>query len=350
MSDPAHDPYAPPQADLDPSRGVFRQRVLPFMARFPILVGALAGLLLRGLFSGGPGSAWSAMAGAFIFAAPMVVGAVTVYLAERQEPRTWAYYLYAPAMATMLFVGGSLITLFEGLICAILIVPVFGLMGALGGLVMGAVCRFTGWPKQVLAAIAMLPVALGVVGDWLPAPTRHSAVERSLRIEASPETVWAHLHAATDIRAEEVQHAWAFRIGAPMPQSGVTRVTPEGRVRETRWGRQVRFEELIADEDWEPARRVRWIYRFSADSFPPGSLDDHVVIGGHYFDLVDTSYTLRPDGAATVVIMRANYRLSTQFNVYADLIAQWLLGDFGEVILGFYKTRSEAGPPPRNTP
>lgn len=153
--------------------------------------------------------------------------------------------------------------------------------------------------------------------------------------------MWRHLNAATDIRPDEVKNAWAFRIGVPMPVSGVTRQAAQGRIRETTWGRNVHFDEVVAESDWEPLRRIRWTYRFAPDSFPPGSLDDHVLIGGHYFDLIDTTYSLRPEGASTVVSMRVNYRISTQFNLYANWMAQWLLGDFGDVILGFYKHRSE---------
>ena len=36
---------------------------------------------------------------------------------------------------------------------------------------------------------------------------------------------------------------------------------------------------------------IHWHYQFDPDSFPPGSMDDHVAIGGEYFDLLDT----RPD-------------------------------------------------------
>jgi hypothetical protein len=70
-------------------------------------------------------------------------------------------------------------------------------------------------------------------------------------------------------------------------------------------------------------------------------LDDHVRIGGHYFDLVDTSYELVPRGAGTELSIRMRYRVSTQFNWYAEPIARWLVGNFEETILAFYKRRGE---------
>lgn len=47
--------------------------------RHPILGGVAAGVMLRLAFSGKAGSPWSAMAGTFIFLAPLLVGMLTVY-------------------------------------------------------------------------------------------------------------------------------------------------------------------------------------------------------------------------------------------------------------------------------
>jgi drug/metabolite transporter (DMT)-like permease len=100
---------------------------LPFDARWPVLVGAIIGILLRLLFSNSFRNVFETMSGAFIYLVPMSVGAITVYIAERKERRTWGYYLRAPMAANTLFVLGTLLVLLEGLICAILIVPLFPL-------------------------------------------------------------------------------------------------------------------------------------------------------------------------------------------------------------------------------
>jgi len=64
----------------------------PFRLRYPVLGGVVAGMLLRLAFSGKAGSPWSAMAGTFIFLAPLLVGMLTVYLADRQYRRSaWSH-------------------------------------------------------------------------------------------------------------------------------------------------------------------------------------------------------------------------------------------------------------------
>lgn len=334
-SDPVLPPEEPPELPLQmPPRST-----MPYSLWAPLLAGVAAGLVLRFLFKGAAGSNWSAMAGAFIYLSPLVVGALTVYVAETQERRSWGYYLRAPFVANCLYVLGTLLINVEGLICALIIIPMFALLGALGGLIMGVVCRMTHWPKQTLYGFAALPLVFGALGDYLPQPTVLSSVQRSAVVHATPQQVWEHLNHATDIRPEEFGATWAARIGVPMPRSGVTHITPSGRVRVTQWDKAVHFDEPISD--WQVGRYLRWTYRFAPTSFPPHALDDHVMIGGHYFDLHDTSFTLTPVAGGTRLEVVVHYRVTTQFNFYADRVAQLLIGDMLETDLTFYKQRSE---------
>lgn len=320
--------------------------ILPFAKWQPVLAGALLGLMFRLVFfSGNPGSKWSAMAMGFVWLVPLAIGAITVYVAERQRRRTVGYYFYAPFLATALAVLGSLLTLIEGMICAILIVPLFGLLGMTGGVIMGMICRLTNWPRHAAYSFAVLPLIAALI---LPQNHDHQlgTIERSVLIQANPAQVWQQISNVRNIDPVEVQHAWAYRIGAPLPISGVTVETPQGRVRQIVWGKGVHFEEVV--QQWEPERHVRWTYRFSADSFPAGALDDHVRLGGEYFDLHDTAYTLTQENDATRLHIRISYRISTDFDVYVNWLAKNLLGNFSEVILEMYKARSEGLGPRTN--
>ena len=333
----------PSSSDFTPEQ----QSTLPFRKVYPLVAGVAMGILLRLFFSGLPGTGWSAMAGAFIYGAPIFVGAVTVYVAELKERRGWAYYFWAPFIANSLFVLGTLLIMIEGLICAIVIIPLFSALGALGGLAMGIICRLTNWPKQTLSALAILPLALGFAGDLLPTPQEFSRVESSIFISARPEAVWQQITQAKDISPDDFKGSWAARIGVPMPLAGVTIYeagsSPTGYVRRAGWEKKVHFEGVITD--WQPAQYLRWTYRFSPDSFPKHALDDHVMIGGHYFDLIDTRFKLVAVNGGTKLTVSASYRVSTQFNFYAERVAQFLLRNMLDTAAGFFKYRSEAPQP-----
>lgn len=331
-------PSAPVPLEV-PRPGETDKKNLPFSSWWPLLIGALVGIALRLVYSGKPGMPYAPMDSGFIYFVPIAVGAITIYVAESERRRSWGYYLWAPIVANSLFVIGTLAIMVEGLICAIIVVPLFGMLGAVGGLVMGALCRVTKWRKGAMYSFGTLPLLLGA----LPGPDvdrqRVSAIERSIVVEAPAERVWEELLSTRDIRPDELGHAWMYRIGVPLPLAGVTERTATGMVRKVAMGKSIHFDQVATE--WQNYRYVRWTYRFAQDSFPPQALDDHVVIGGRYFDLLDTSYALTPISAkATMLTVRMQYRVSTGFNWYADGVAKLLFGNFEDVILEFYRRRA----------
>lgn len=322
---------------------------------WPALVGALVGILLRIIFSGGielqdsdkfidkvSNGVASAMSGFFIYFSPIAVSAVSVYLAERTRRRTWGSYFWTGAMANALFVLGTLVILIEGLICAIIIVPLFMILGGIGGLIMGAICRSMIFPRTSVLSFVTLPVVLALVVPPTENVPLIGVIERSVIVRAVPEKVWPHLMNADQIRPDEVSHGWLYRIGVPLPETGVTTRADDGKnlVRRIAMGKAIHFEQRSSE--WRDNEFVRWTYQFAPDSFPPHALDDHVKMGGEFFDIIDTRYTLSPtiDGT-TQLKVQIHYRVSTDFNWYANGVAKLLIGNFEEVILDFYRARAE---------
>ena len=305
----------------------------------PLACGALVGIAMRLLYSGAPGKWYEPMMSSFVLLVPILVGAVTVYLAERVSRRSWPYYFFAAAAANALFVLGTLVIRVEGLICVVLAAPLFGVVGGFGGLLMGAVCRWAKWPRRTIYGLAVLPLIVGGLEQNLPLPQEVRSVERIRNVAASPEQVWAQLVLARDIRPDEIGTAWMYRIGVPLPSSAVTELAGGTEVRHITMGKGIHFDQIAAD--WQPNRNVRWIYRFEDDSFPPGALDDHVRIGGQYFDVIDTEYSLRKTNAGTELRVRMSYRVSTSFNWYTRPIAEFLVGNFEDAALNFYAHRAE---------
>lgn len=316
------------------------KETLPYSRWWPPLAGMLLGVLLRVLHSGEQHAVFNAMGSSFIVYAPLAVGAITVYVAERSQRRSWKYYIAASVVANLLFIAGTMMIMIEGLICAIVIAPLFAAIGAVGGLLMGVVCRATNWPRHAAYGFIALPLILGAVPAQEPADRFIGITECTALITATPPAVWKQLLDAPDIRPEEVDRAWMYRIGVPVPLSGTTRQTPEGLIRHVSMGKSIQFDQLSTA--WEANRFVRWRYRFADDSFPAGALDDHVRIGGEYFDMIDTEYILTPKGDSTELTIRMRYRVSTEFNWYAKPIARVLIANFEEVILEFYRHRATA--------
>jgi uncharacterized protein YndB with AHSA1/START domain len=299
-------------------------------------VGAAFGVALLYVYSGSP---YAAMTSAFVYLAPVVVGATTAYFTEREARASLAHHAAASALANVLFVVGAMIVLLEGLICAVIILPLFVLLGMFGGLLMALVCRYTNWPTPMIVSVVLLPLVLGNTETEVALPNRQPTVERTITVRAPPDIVWRELLNTSSIQPEEVAQAWVYRIGVPLPLDGRMIEDAARPTRRVHMGKNVYFDEVI--EELRPAERIRWTYRFYADSFPPYAFDEHVVIGGRYFDVLDTAYDLTPTAGGTTVRMTLRYRVSTRFNWYAAPVSRWLLGNLLDSNLNYYRQRSE---------
>lgn len=165
----------------------------------------------------------------------------------------------------------------EGLICVLLAIPLFALIGGLSGMAMGAVCRWTHWPRHTIYGFVSLPRLMGGLGQYLPVPQQVRSVSRALIVPATPGRIWQQLTVAEHIQSREIGSAWMYRIGVPLPLSAVTELADNRHVRHIVMGKGIHFDQIAAD--W----RVLWLYRLSRDSFAAGALDDHVRIGGRLF-------------------------------------------------------------------
>ena len=326
----------PPQPEVRPVRE--NRSVLE--RYWALVAGVLTGFGLRIAFGDMSNDSYSVMMASFTLLVPVAVGAVTVFVAERSKRRSWSFFFWSAAAANVLFVIGTFLVLIEGLICTVLAAPLFAIVGGVAGLLTGAVCRWAGRAPPIMLSVAALPLMAGMLEQHIPLPDGIDTVSTVRVVRATPEHVWQVISHADDIRPEEIGSAWMYRIGVPLPISAITEDLGDERMRHISMGKGIAFDQIIVD--WQPGRRVRYTYRFTEHSFPPRALDDHVRIGGEYFDLRDTEYSLEPVPEGTRLTARMSYRVSTHFNWYARPVAKVLVGNFEESALAFYARRAES--------
>jgi hypothetical protein len=195
----------PPES---PEAGTPRLSVFePHKWAWPILSGTLIGLGLRATFFGRPGAPFSAMMALFAVLAPIVIGAVTVVSAERSTRGSWGYYFWSAAGANALCALIAFAVTIEGLICVVLAVPLFVLLGGISGLITGFMSRRVIRPHRSLYGIAVLPLLLGGFEQQLPLPQTVLSQQRFLVTNASREVVWQQLMTARGLRPDEMNQA-----------------------------------------------------------------------------------------------------------------------------------------------
>jgi hypothetical protein len=239
---------------------------------------------------------------------------------------------------------GSLVSIelfHEGSICIVMLMAI-AIIPSLLGITLGACIaqiRKINSRNTLMSIVAILPFAFGGIEQNIAPQDVIYSVKRNVFIKASPETVWGNIIHPTNIKPYELKDGIAYKIGVPYPLEAQVLSPSIGGIRKSVWERGVKFDEEITA--FEKNKYIEWIYHFGDDSFPSGSLDNHVKIGGTYFDLKNTSYSLMPENNGTKLEISVRFRVTTNFNWYAVPLANYFIGDTSDTLLNFYKNRSE---------
>ena len=280
--------------------------------RASVLGGGLAfvyGLCARFLADG---SGLAVMSIAFCFVVPLVLGALTVWWHPAPSRR---FRVFAPWVPTAAAIGTLGLMGFEGVICIVIGSPFLFLFASIGG-AMGSAFPRRG-REASLPALMLLPYLAWPFEQRIPEPERVVETVTAVDIDAPPATVWPLVASVDSIRPDERRPALFLAMGFPQPIAATLSHPGIGGVRVATFDGGLRFTETVTV--WEPGRRLRFSIRANGESVPPETLDQHVRLGGRYFDVLVGEYELVPldGGRRTHLVLRSEHRLNTHFNPYA---------------------------------
>lgn len=311
---------------------------------FGAVVGLLYGLLIRFGAQMQIRGWTSVMSMAFLVLVPVAMGFVTVFVVELREPQPVWIWLLLPWVTV---IGGALATivaLWEGFICVIMLLPIALVCASFGGVLAGLVIRV---PRSLMAKNACLSVVILLPllsSSWMQKRfTRLDLrkVEDVVVIHAPPSIVWANIQRVPKIEPAELPASWSHGIGFPRPIEATLSFEGVGGVRHATFEHGVLFIENV--DVWEPPRRLAFSIHAQTDQIPPTTLDEHVRVGGPFFDVLRGEYLIEPlpDGS-TRLHLSSRHRLSTDFNWYAHFWTDAIMADLQRTILQVIRERCEA--------
>jgi hypothetical protein len=313
-----------------------------------VLLGVGYGVLARLTF----GLKWSVLDGLFaavslmfLFAVPFVFGALTVAYASSFGSTSWLTWVFRPWLACLLlaFVFGVLA--WEGAICLVVAAPIYLFMSSLGGVIAGlhersARRRGLDTSRYRLGLVLALPFALSPLEQRVTAPTEHRLVETSVHIAADAHTVFRNLAEVSEIRSDEQHYGFFQSIGIPRPLQATLSYPGVGGIRDARFVEGIRFVETVTR--YEPGRSLAFTIAVDPGSIAPGTLDEHVRVGGSYFDAEYGEFRIepRPEGGVLLHLL-SRHRVATHFNFYARLWTDAIMRDLQSGICAIIRDRSE---------
>ncbi|MBD2768666.1 hypothetical protein IC235_12295 [Hymenobacter sp. BT664] len=276
----------------------------------------------------------------YIYVLPLVLGTVPVLFSTREQLQAYKDYLLLPWGIVLTFFFLCFINGFEGMICLVIIVAPFVLLGSLGAFI-AKLIRLRNEARGTRLYISLLLPFLALFMERFTRPVdQFHTVVTSVRINAARAQVWPNIKNVRAIKAGEIAPHFVHIMGIPKPLDGALDREGIGGIRRITWEKGIRFEEKITA--WHDSTGFAYDIHVDPASIPPATLDEHVMIGGEYFDVVRGSYALAPAGPGhCLVTLTCTYRITTNLPTYSRWWADFVLDDFNTMILEVVKRRSE---------
>lgn len=284
---------------------------------------------------------YGVMSFGYVFILPLVIGALVVAAAEEQLRRSWWFRIFGSWPAVCLCLLVAVLVGWEGSICLIMAIVVMLPLATIGGVISGIVLSRIDRDRlhaSVLLPILFSPLASAYIESYLELPVIHRTAETAIDIAATPGDVWQEIIRVPKI-SEPIDGLF-YRMGFPKPVQATLSHEGKGGVRRAEFEGGLLFIETITE--WQPEQVLSFAIAADPSSVPVTTLDEHVVVGGRYFDVLEGTYRIeRRDDGTTSLHLSSRFRISTRFNFYAGWWARLLMTDIQESILTVLKSRAE---------
>jgi hypothetical protein len=287
---------------------------------------------------------WSDLFGvmtvSFLFCLPTIVGALTVYYSSIERVRQFSYRVFAPWVPILLFFVITLAAAWEGWACWIMVLPLFLMAASLGGLIGGRMKLRRKDGKVYVSLLALSPLLLAPIENMIGAIPGTYEAYTYIDIHAPADKIWDNVTRVREIPAAQ-DKGWLTRnLGFPRPVKAELNYLGVGAYREAIFTNGLVFHETVTS--YVDQQQMSFTIKAYPHEIPSTTMDEHVVIGGQYFDVLNGTYRLEKRDSNTYRLhLFSHFKLTTTFNFYASWWAKWIMKDIQNNILQVEKQRAE---------
>ncbi len=275
----------------------------------------------------------------FLFLVPFGIGLITAYYNDTVTKPGKIVSIIISLFSVLGFVGVSVIVGWEGFICAMMALPIFAFMAAFGGFI-GINIFKRNRSKLLVSSLLVLPLLIAPIENQFALTEKIFTEHTSISIKASDEEVWRNITRVRPIIESENKKSLFQRMGFPRPIEAELDTVAVGGVRKAIFDRGLFFTETVTQI--QPLKILAFNIVADPNSIPPAALDEHVMVGGKYFDVLEGRYEIEKLSNGTILLhLSSQFRLSTRFNFYSGFWSKLIMRDIQESILGIIKERCE---------
>ncbi len=280
----------------------------------------------------------------FLFLTPFSMGAMVAFLGMTlTQKRGISYWGVAmPTLCLGIGIGVSVVTGFEAVFCVLVAAPILWPLTILGGILTALIVRKTTGGRTYISAVVLLPYAVAPLEQSLELPEEILTVENHIGIDAPREEVWEQIASVPAISPEELPWSWVHALGFPKPIAAVLEGEGVGAVRIATFEREVSFFEWVTE--WAPGEAIGFSIDADPQFVPTNAFDQHVIVGGRFYDVLDGRYEIRMgDDGGLVLHLSSRHRLNTHLGRYASWWSGLIMSEIQGSILEVIRKRAETG-------
>jgi hypothetical protein len=279
----------------------------------------------------------------FLFLIPFAMGSLVAFLGMTlTERRSVAYWgLGIPTSCLGIGLAVALVTGVEAFFCILIASPILWALTIFGGLVTAAIVKRSSGGRTYITAVVLLPYAVAPVEQMIRLPEEILTVANRIEIAAPAEVVWGQIASVPEISRDELSWSWVHALGFPRPLAAVLAGEGVGAVRIATFEREVSFFERVTE--WQPGHGIAFSIEADPQFVPANAFDQHVIVGGRFYDVLDGRYRIEPVGGDKVILhLSSRHRLNTHLGRYASWWSERIMDEIQGNILGVIRQRAEA--------
>ena len=276
----------------------------------------------------------------FLFLLPTIVGALTVYLSSEENAKKHSYKVFAPWIPIFLFLIITIALEIEGWACWLMILPLFLFASTIGGFI-GSYLKLRKRNDRLnVSILVLLPFVISPLESLIETIPGNYEAYTYIDIEAPTEKIWDNVTSVREIKEKDDKGYLSNFLGFPRPVKAELDFEGVGAFREAIFTNGLVFNETVT----EYVDNKKMVFTIKANTYdiPSTTLDEHILIGGDYFDVLNGTYELEDLGNGIHRLhLYSHFKMKTTFNFYAGWWGKWIMKDIQNNILRIEKERSE---------
>lgn len=289
----------------------------------------LYGVCLRLIF-GLQGDILEIMSLSFLILGPMMVGFLTVFLMPARYTNSLVAAFFIPWVTSILILIVTIAVEMEGIICWIMIFPIFALLAGVGGIIAYNLRDSINKKRKTrnlnISVLVLLPILAGLAEGERSLTPKHYTISESITIHASKERVWNELTDLGQIEVQENKLSLPHILGFPKHLKTSIDSLQVGGHRLAIYEKGLYFDEVISS--FEIEKSLVLDVKTDPESIPAKVMDEHIIIGGKHVDILQDKYEITALNDQTCTLsLSSTFFINTPFNWYSGIWSKYLMSD-----------------------